>query len=106
MSNKLDPKTDPDQPLIYQIRLQGHLGRRWTHWFGDVTITHEDNGETLLTGQMADQAALHGLLRKVRDLGLPLISVTRAQTDQIDGPDFKQAIEASTLEREQGGTDQ
>jgi hypothetical protein len=103
MSNKLDPKTDPDQPLVYQIRLQGHLGRNWTHWFGDVTITLEDNGETLLTGQVVDQAALHGLLRKVRDLGLPLISVTRAQTDQIDGPDFKQAIEASTLERKQDG---
>ena len=52
---------------------------------------------------MVDQAALYGLLRKVRDLGLPLISVTRAQTDQIDGPDFKQPIEASTLERKQDG---
>ena len=104
MSNKLNPKTDPDQPLVYQIRLQGHLGRNWTHWFGDVTITLEDNGETLLTGQVVDQAALHGLLRKVRDLGLPLISVTRAQTDQIDGPDFKQPIEATTLEGKQDGS--
>ncbi len=103
MSNKINPKTDPDQPLVYRVRLQGHLGRNWTHWFGDVTITLEDNGETLLTGQVVDQAALHGLLRKVRDLGLPLISVTRAQTDQIDGPDFKQPIEASTLERKQDG---
>ena len=79
MSNKLDPKTDPDQPLVYQIRLQGHLGRNWTHWFGDVTITLEDNGETLLTGQVVDQAALHGLLRKVRDLGMPLISAIRVK---------------------------
>ncbi len=104
MSNKLNPKTDPDQPLVYQIRLQGHLGRNWTDWFGDVTITLEDNGETLLTGPVVDQAALYGLLRKVRDLGLPLISVTRAQTDQIDGPDFKQAIEATTLEGKQDGS--
>ncbi len=103
MSNKLNPTTDPDQPLVYQIRLQGHLGRNWTDWFGDVTITLEDNGETLLTGPVVDQAALYGLLRKVRDLGLPLISVTRAQTDQIDGPDFKQAIEATTLEGKQDG---
>jgi hypothetical protein len=103
MSNKLNPKTDPDQPLVYQIRLRGHLDRRWTEWFGGLTITLEDNGETLLTGPVVDQAALHGLLRKVRDLGLPLISVTRAQTDQIDGPDFKQPIEASTLERKQDG---
>ncbi len=89
--------------MIYQIRIKGHLDPRWTEWFGGVTITLEDNGETLLTGQVADQAALYGLLRKVRDLGLPLISVTRAQTDQIDGPDSKQAIEASTLERKQDG---
>ena len=104
MSNKLNPKTDPDQPLVYQIRLQGHLGRNWTHWFGDVTITLEEGGETLLTCPVADQAALYGLLRKVRDLGPPLISVTRTQTDQIDGPDFKQAIEATTLEGKQDGS--
>lgn len=84
--------------MIYRIKVKGHLDRRWTEWFGGLTITLEDNGETLLTGQVADQAALHGLLRKVRDLGLPLISVSRAQTDQIDGPDFKQAIEANILE--------
>ena len=77
MSNKINPKTDPDQPLVYQIRLQGHLGRNWTHWFGDVTITLEEGGETLLTGPVVDQAALHGLLRKVRDLGMPLISAIR-----------------------------
>src|SRR5215207_6403738 len=94
---------DLDQPMIYQIRIKGHLDRRWTDWFGGMTITLEENGYTLLTGPVVDQAALHGLLRKVRDLGLPLISVTRAQTDQIDGPDSKQAIEASTLERKQDG---
>ena len=89
--------------MIYRIKVKGHLDRRWTEWFGGLTITLEDNGETLLTGPVVDQAALYGLLRKVRDLGLPLISVTRAQTDQIDGPDFKQAIEATTLERKQDG---
>ena len=90
--------------MIYQIRIKGHLDRRWTEWFGDATITLEEGGETLMTCPVADQAALYGLLRKVRDLGLPLISVTSVQTDQMDGPDFKQPIEASTLEREQGGT--
>ena len=89
--------------MIYQIRIKGHLGPQWTDWFGGLTITLEEGGETLLTCPVADQAALYGLLRKVRDLGLPLISVTRAQTDQIDGPDFKQPIEASTLERKQDG---
>ena len=66
-----------DEPMVYQIRIEGHLGAKWTAWFGDVSITLEDNGETLLTGPVVDQAALHGLLRKVRDLGMPLISAIR-----------------------------
>jgi len=60
--------------MIYQIRIKGHLGRQWTDWFEGLTITLEDNGDTLLTGPVVDQAALHSLLRKVRDLGMPLIS--------------------------------
>jgi hypothetical protein len=87
MSNKLNPKTDPSQPMVYQIRLKGHLGRRWTDWFGGLSITLEDNGETLLTGPVVDQAALHGLLRKVRDLGLPLLAVTRVKPSQADASD-------------------
>ena len=79
MSNKLRPKTDPGQLLVYQIRLEGHLGRQWTDWFGGLTITLEENGETLLTGSVVDQAALYGLLRKVRDLGMPLLSVNRVK---------------------------
>jgi hypothetical protein len=63
-----------DRPMVYQIRIEGHLGPRWTEWFGGMTITPEDNGDTLLTGPVVDQAALHGLLKKVRDLGMPLIS--------------------------------
>ena len=68
-----------DQPMVYQIRVKGHLGPRWTEWFGDMTITLEDNGDTLLSGPVVDQAALHGLLRKVRDLGMPLISAIRVE---------------------------
>lgn len=103
MSNKRNPRTDQGEPMVYQIRIKGHLGRQRTDWFGGLTITLEDNGETLLTGPVVDQAALHGLLRRVRDLGLPLISVTHAQTGQADGPDFKQQIETSTLERKKDG---
>lgn len=64
MSNKLDQKPDPSQPMVYQIRIKGHLGVRWTDWFGGLPITLEDNGDTLLTGPVVDQAALHGLLKK------------------------------------------
>ena len=70
--------------MVYQIRLKGHLGREWTDWFEGLTITALDNGETLLTGPVADQAALHGLLKKVRDLGMPLISVVGIKPDQAD----------------------
>jgi hypothetical protein len=69
---------------FYQITVKGHLDNRWANWFEGLTITREDNGETLLTGPVVDQAALHGLLRKVRDLGLPLLSVTCVRPDQAD----------------------
>ena len=75
MANILNPKTEPGQPMVYRIRIKGHLGREWTDWFGGLTITLEEGGDTLLTGPVVDQAALHGLLKKVRDLGMPLVSV-------------------------------
>jgi hypothetical protein len=74
-----------DQPMVYQIRIKGHLGRQWTDWFGGLTITLEDNGDTLLTGPVVDQAALHGLLRQVRDLGMPLLSVNRLKPGSCEG---------------------
>jgi hypothetical protein len=73
--------------MIYQIRIKGHLGHQWTDWFEGLTITLEENGETLLTGPVVDQAALHGLLRKVRDLGMPLLSVNRVEPGQADVAD-------------------
>lgn len=87
--------------MIYQIRLKGHLGRGWSDWFGGMAITLEDNGDTLLTGPVVDQAALHGLLRKVRDLGLPLISVTRVKSGEADGSDVKQQMEPGYSETEE-----
>ena len=76
--------------MVYQIRIKGHLGHQWTDWFGGLTITLEDNGDTLLTGPVIDQAALHGLLKKVRDLGMPLLSVIRVKPGQADASDVKQ----------------
>ena len=89
MSNEINSESDPGQPLVYQIRIKGHLGREWTDWFEGLTITALDNGETLLTGPLIDQAALHGLLRKVRDLGVPLLSVNRVKPGQADVSDIK-----------------
>jgi hypothetical protein len=75
-------ETDPGEPLIYQIRIKGRLGREWSDWFGGLTITALDNGETLLTGAVVDQAALHGLLKHMRDIGLPLLSINRVPPNQ------------------------
>jgi hypothetical protein len=87
MANTRDPTTDSSPPPVYQIRVSGHLGCRWADWFEGLTITREENGDTLLTGPVVDQAALHGLLRRVRDLGLPLLSVVRLQPGQADASD-------------------
>ena len=85
MANTRNPTTDSGEPLVYQIRIKGHLGREWTEWFAGLTITLEDNGETLLIGPVVDQAALHGVLRKVRDLGMPLLSVVCVNPGPADG---------------------
>jgi len=103
MSNDLNAKTDLGKPMDYQIRLKGHLDSQWTDWFDGPSITLEEDGDTLLTGPVVDQSALHGLLKKVRDLGLPLLSLNlvepssrkahrpcgscQAKTDQTDAVD-------------------
>jgi len=103
MSKTPNPKIDTSQPPVYEIRIEGHLDQQWTDWFDGMTITLEEDGKTLLTGLVVDQAALHGLLKKVRDLGLPLVSVNPVKpgpsttfplrglrgTDQADQSDVK-----------------
>ena len=77
MPNHSSSQPDFNEPLVYQIRIKGHLGVEWADWFGGLTLTPDENGETLITGPALDQAALHGLLKKVRDLGLTLVSVNQ-----------------------------
>jgi hypothetical protein len=89
MSNELNSEIDPGQPMVYQIRIKGHLGREWTDWFEGLTIQLQDNGETLLTGPVVDQAALYGLLKKVRDVAMPLVSLMRIPPGQIEASDAR-----------------
>ena len=89
MSNKYTLAESQNEPDHYEIRLKGHLADRWTAWFDGLTITLEERGETLLTGPVIDQAALYGLLRKVRDLGMPLLSINCIKPGRQDSPDIK-----------------
>jgi hypothetical protein len=80
---------DHYEPQLYEIRLKGHLDARWANRFEGLTITLAEDGDTLLTGPVIDQAALHGLLKKVRDLGLSLVSIRPLEYGQADAPDVK-----------------
>ena len=77
----MDPKASPRTQTTYHIHLEGQLDSNWSNWFGDLSITQQQDGNTLLTCTLPDQAALHGLLRKIRDLGLPIISLTRVDSE-------------------------
>jgi len=87
MSNARHHKIDSDQPTVYQLRLRGHLGPQWADWFGGLSITSADNSDTLLTGPVTDQAALHALLKRVRDLGMTLVSVGPVEPAPADPSD-------------------
>lgn len=82
-----------NQPAFYQIRIKGYLGQQWMDWFDGLTVTLEEEGCTLLTGPVIDQAALHGILKKVRDLGMPLLSVNSVYADQENIADNEQSNE-------------
>jgi len=90
MSSEINHKSDPDPLQIYQIRIRGQLDAGWTDWFEGMTISQEDNGFALLTGPVIDQSALHGLLKKIRDLGMPLLSVNRVGSEHENASDVNQ----------------
>ncbi|MFZ5810079.1 MAG: hypothetical protein ACOY16_12415 [Chloroflexota bacterium] len=89
MLNKPQPQPDSPIPAIYRIRIQGQLDSQWEDWFEHMTITLEEDGNTLLTGPVVDQAALHGLLKKIRDLGLSLISICPGQPPNMNSSNRK-----------------
>jgi hypothetical protein len=89
MSSKPSPQCDAGPPRVYQIKIKGHLVPQWAGWFEGLTITLEEDGNTRLTGPVIDQAALHGWLKKVRDLGMPLLSINSVELSRQDVPDVK-----------------
>lgn len=82
MRDTASPPDRHDEPTLYEIRIKGHLDDRWAEWFDGLSFTHQSDGTTILAGPVIDQAALHGVLRKVRDLALPLVSVIRVDREQ------------------------
>ncbi len=84
MTEQRTPTPDRPESGRYEIRLTGHLDAHWAAWFDGLTVSQENDGTTVISGPIADQAALHGVLQRVRDLGLPLVSVTRVEPDPIE----------------------
>ena len=86
MNHRQTPPGDRGDAGRYAIRLAGHLDPRWEAWFDGLSVAYDGDGSTVISGPITDQAALHGLLTRVRDLGLPLLSVTRIETDTVHPP--------------------
>jgi hypothetical protein len=84
MPNEQNLGNDPDRPKIFEIRIKGHLGQQWANWFDGLTVTLEDGGSTLLNGPVVDQSALHGILKKIRDLGMPLLAVNQVEPKRVE----------------------
>jgi len=84
MTDEQSSNPDANQQTVYQFKLKGHLGQQWMNWFEGLTVTLEEDGNTLLSGPVIDQSALHGILKKIRDLGMPLLSMNPIDTDPAD----------------------
>jgi hypothetical protein len=91
MPNEQNLGHDPDVPKVFQIKIKGHLGQQWAPWFDGLKITLEEDGNTLLTGTVIDQPALHGILKKIRDLGMPLLSINSVDPNQCAKADSDEA---------------
>jgi hypothetical protein len=82
MENEQQSNPDAKQPPVYTLKIKGHLGQQWMNWFDGLAVTLEEDGNTLLSGHVSDQSALHGILKKIRDLGMPLLSVNSTDSNQ------------------------
>ena len=91
MPNEQKSDNDPDETKVFQIRIQGHLSQQWQDWFEGLTITLEEDGNTFLSGHVVDQSALHGILKKIRNLGMPLLSVNSIDSDRAIKTDIDPA---------------
>jgi len=100
MTERPTPAPDRDGSGHYEIRLTGHLDAHWANWFDGSTVSHESNGVTVISGYVPDQAALHGLLQRVRDLGMPLVSIKRRDDSGPDDQTIPQARERSSTRKE------
>ncbi len=98
MTERRTPPPHRPEAGRYEIRLTGHLDAHWTAWFDGLTVSHATDGTTLITGPIADQAALHGVLQRVRDLGLPLVSVIRVESDRPHRPGVEAGSSPTTKE--------
>lgn len=87
MTDEQGPDPDVKQETVYQIRVKGYLSQQWNNWFEGLTITLEEDGNTLLSGPVVDQSALHGILKKIRDMGMPLLSVNPVDLTKADNVD-------------------
>jgi len=91
MTDEQQLNPEVNQQMIYQFKLKGHLGQQWMNWFEGLTVTLEEDGNTLLSGTVVDQSALHGILKKIRDLGMPLLSMNLIDSNPADKKDPDQA---------------
>ena len=95
MTDRWPPTPDRPEAGRYEIRIKGRLDAHWANWFDGLTVSHDGDGATVISGPVADQAALHGVLQRVRDLGLPLVSVTRLSPDGPDQPETSDSAAGS-----------
>ena len=91
MTDEQKSNPEENQQTVYQFRIKGHLGQQWMNWFEGLTVTLEEDGNTLLSGTVVDQAALHGILKKIRDLGMPLLSMNLIDSNPADKTNPDQA---------------